>query len=81
MKPERDENLKDLLQALGSEQQVLAKCEAAGIPRAVLKRLRDGTRHATEFPAIHELAKLLGVDVARVDRAVTVRRRGSPRQF
>jgi DNA-binding Xre family transcriptional regulator len=79
--PEADESLEDLLKTLGSEQQMLAKCEAVGINASALKRLRAGTGHAAEFRTIHALATLLGVDAARVDRAVTVRRRRSSKQF
>jgi hypothetical protein len=76
-----EEDLEDLLKGLGSEQQMLARCEAAGVRRDALRRLRGGTGHAAEFGAIHALAELMGIAVARVDRAVTVRRRHSAKQF
>lgn len=76
-----DESLEDLLKVLGSEQQMLAQCDAAGVRRGALRRLRAGTGHAAEFEAIHTLADLIGVAVGRVDRAVTVRRRHSAKQF
>lgn len=78
--PSDDENLEDLLLALGDETQVLSRCDAAGIRRSGLQRLRNGTGHAAEFQTIHDLAALLAVDVDRVDRAVSVLRRGVSKQ-
>lgn len=75
-----DETLEDLLLALGSEGQMLVRCDAAGIRRTGLERLRNGTGHAVEFQTIHDLAALLAVDVDRVDRAVSVGRRGCSKQ-
>lgn len=79
--PQPEETFEDLLQSLGSEHEMLRKCDAAGVLRSSLRRLRAGTGHVTEVGTIHTLAALLGVPVARVDRALTVRRRRSPRQF
>lgn len=76
-----EENLEDLLDTLGCEQGMLLRCEAAGIRPSALRGLRNGTRHAVEFHAIHLLAGLLGMEPARVDRAITVRRRIALPQF
>lgn len=78
--PNNDEDLDDLLLALGDESQVLIRCDTAGIRRSGLERLRSGTGHAAEFQTIHDLAALLAIDVDRVDRAVSVLRRGSAKQ-
>lgn len=80
VRPE-EEDLEQLLAGLGGEQQVLARCVAAGVSLQSLGRLRAGMGHATEFHTVHALARLLGVSVARVDRAVSVRRQRSLRQF
>lgn len=78
--PSDEENLEDLLRTLGNEMQVRSRCDAAGIRRSGLQRLRDGTGHAVEFQTIHDLAVVLSVEVDRVDRAVGVLRRGSAKQ-
>ncbi|MBL8732772.1 MAG: hypothetical protein JNN13_10425 [Planctomycetes bacterium] len=76
-----EESLEDLLQAFGTEEQLVRRSEALGISKSALRRLRAGAGHAVEFRTIHALAELLNVDVDRVDRAVSVRRRGAAPRF